>query len=115
MKKILFALTIGFTSITALSTCVYAQNSVHPIAFNDTKALRSSVHYVAALENPADMGTYIPDAKKINAKRLKTSRAGLQMPTQNGILIKTALFPTLFRMVMETECFMTRKATGSIH
>ena len=71
MKKILFALTIGFTSITALSTCVYAQNSVHPIAFNDSKALRTSIHYVAALENPADMGTYIPDAKKINAKAVK--------------------------------------------
>jgi len=71
MKKILFALTIGFTSITALNTCVYAQSSAHPVAFNDTKALKLSVRYMAALENPADMGTYIPDAKKINAKAVK--------------------------------------------
>ncbi len=68
MKKILFALSIGFTSIAALSNCAYAQNSANPVAFNDTKTFKSSIRYMAALESPAIMGTYIPDAKKINAK-----------------------------------------------
>ena len=35
MKKILFALSIGLTSIAAFSTCVHSQNSVTPIGFND--------------------------------------------------------------------------------
>jgi hypothetical protein len=71
MKKVLFALSIGFTSIAALNNCAYAQNSENPVAFNDTKAFRSSIRNIAALESPADMGTYIPDAKSINAKAIK--------------------------------------------
>jgi hypothetical protein len=71
MKKVLFALSIGFTSIAALSNGVYAQNSAIPVAFNDTKTFKQSIHYVAALESPAYMGTYIPDAKSINAKAVK--------------------------------------------
>src|ERR1700692_3553287 len=71
MKKILFALSIGFTSFAALSTCVYAQNSVTPIGFNDSKNFKSSVRNLAALESPAFMGTYIPDTKTINTKALK--------------------------------------------
>jgi hypothetical protein len=71
MKKILTALSIGFTSFTVLTSCVYAQSSVKPIAFHDTKTLKSSIRNMAALESPADMGTYIPDAKKVNAKAIK--------------------------------------------
>ena len=71
MKKIILALSIGFTSIAALSTCVYAQNSESPVAFNDSKNFKSSVRNMAALESPAYMGTYIADAKTINNKALK--------------------------------------------
>jgi hypothetical protein len=71
MKKSLFALTLGFTSIVALSNCVYAQNSVTPIGFNDSKTFKSSVHNLAALESPAFMGTYVPDTKNINTKAIK--------------------------------------------
>jgi hypothetical protein len=71
MKKNLFALCIGFTSIIALGTCVYAQNSVSPVAFNDAKNFKLSVRNLAALESPAFMGTYAPDAKDINAKAIK--------------------------------------------
>jgi hypothetical protein len=71
MKKILIAFSIGFTSIAALSTCVYAQNSVTPVGFNDSKNFKSSVRNMAALESPAYMGTYIADAKTINNKALK--------------------------------------------
>jgi hypothetical protein len=71
MKKILTALSIGFTSFTVLTSCVYAQSSVKPIAFHDAKTLKSSIRNMAALESPATMGTYIPDAKKVNAKAIK--------------------------------------------
>ena len=71
MKKTLIALSLGFTSIVALSNCVYAQNSENPVAFNDTKSFRSSIRNLAALESPAFMGTYSPDAKNINAKAIK--------------------------------------------
>lgn len=71
MKKILFALTIGFSSIAVLSNCVLAQNSAMPVAFNDNKSFRSSVRDVAALESPADMGTFVPDAKSIHTRAIK--------------------------------------------
>ena len=71
MKKILLALSIGLTSIAALSTCVYAQNSETPVAFNDSKNFKSSVRNMAALESPAYMGTFVADAKTINNKALK--------------------------------------------
>ena len=71
MKKILFALSIGFSSIATFSNCSYAQNASMPVAFNDTKNFRSSVRDMAALESPADLGTYIPDAKSINSRAAK--------------------------------------------
>jgi hypothetical protein len=71
MKKILFALTIGFTSISAISSCAFAQYAENPIAFNDAKIFRSSIRNMAALETPAYLGTYIADAKNINTKAVK--------------------------------------------
>lgn len=71
MKKFLIALSIGFTSLAAISNCAYAQNSVQPVAFNDSKNFKSTIRYMAALESPAFMGTYIPDVKNINAKAIK--------------------------------------------
>ena len=71
MKKILIALFTGLISITAINTCAYAQNSFQPVAFSDTKALKSSIRNMAALEGPAFMGAYIPDTKKINSKAIK--------------------------------------------
>jgi hypothetical protein len=71
MKKTLFALSLGLTSVIALSNCVYAQNSENPVAFSDTKIFKASIRNLAALESPAFMGTYSPDAKNINAKAIK--------------------------------------------
>ena len=71
MKKVLFALSIGFTSIAAISNGAYAQNSAIPVAFNDAKSFMPSIRYIAALESTDNMGTYIPDAKSINAKAVK--------------------------------------------
>ena len=71
MKKVLFALSIGFTSFAAFSDGAYAQNSTGPVAFNDSKSFMPSIRYVAALESTANMGTYIPDAKAINTKAVK--------------------------------------------
>ena len=71
MKKFLFALSIGFTSLAAISNCAYAQNSAQPVAFSDTKNFKSTIRNMAALESPAFMGTYAPDAKTINAKAIK--------------------------------------------
>jgi hypothetical protein len=71
MKKILSALSIGFTSIIALSNCLYAQNSEKPVAYKDTKNFKLSIRSLAVLENPALMGTYVPDTKNINARAIK--------------------------------------------
>ena len=71
MKKFLFALSVGLTSLAAISNCAYAQNSAQPVAFSDTKNFKSTIRNMAALESPADMGTYISDAKAINAKAIK--------------------------------------------
>ena len=70
MKKILFALTIGTASIAAFGTSAQAQNASIPVAFNDTHFM-TSIRNAAALESPANLGTYIPDAKKVNAKAVK--------------------------------------------
>src|ERR1700760_4547264 len=75
MKKFLIVLFIGFTSVAAISNCVYAQNSVQPVAFNDTKNFKSMIRNMAALESPAFMGTYVPDVKDINAKAIKDFNA----------------------------------------
>ena len=75
MKKVLFALSIGVTSIAAISNCAYAQNSAIPVAFNDVKTFMPSIRYIAALESTTNMGTYIPDAKSINAKAVKDFQA----------------------------------------
>jgi hypothetical protein len=71
MKKVLFALSIGFTSIAAFSYGAYAQNSAIPVAFNDAKSFMPSIRYIAAMESTTNMGAYIPDAKSINAKAVK--------------------------------------------
>ncbi|HEY4936830.1 MAG TPA: hypothetical protein VII44_09630 [Puia sp.] len=71
MKKTLFALSLGFTSIVALSNYAFAQYSENPVAFNDTKNFKTSIRNLAALESPSFMGTYIPDAKNINVKAIK--------------------------------------------
>jgi hypothetical protein len=71
MKKILLALTIGCTSFAAPGVYAYAQYSARPVAFHDAKTFKATVHNTAALESPATLGTYIPDAKKIHAKAIK--------------------------------------------
>jgi len=71
MKKVLLALSIGFTSMVALSNFVSAQNTSRSVAFNDTKNFKQSIRYLSALESPMYLGTYIPDAKSINAKAVK--------------------------------------------
>ena len=71
MKKILLALSLGFTSFAALSNPALAQRYNDPVAFNDTKAFKSSVRYIAALENPAYLGELAADAKTVNNKALK--------------------------------------------
>ena len=71
MKKILFTLTIGLTSIIAFSSFTYAQNSDSPVAFNDVKNFKSSIRNLAALESLTFMGTYVPEIKDINSKAIK--------------------------------------------
>lgn len=71
MKKFLFALSIGFTSVAALSTRVYAQNSAFPVAFNDTKKFQSSIRNIAAMVSPANLTNNVPDEKNIHTRALK--------------------------------------------
>jgi hypothetical protein len=74
MKRILISLSIGITSIAAISHCAYAQDAEHPVAFNNV-SFKSSVRNMAVLESPAFMGTYIPDATKVNTKAIKDFQA----------------------------------------
>jgi hypothetical protein len=71
MKTTLIKLSIGFTSMAALSNCIYAQNSVGPVAFSSTKTFKSSIRSLTALENLTSTGSYIPDAKDIQSKAVK--------------------------------------------
>ena len=66
MKKILFALIIGFTFIVALSNCSFAQNSNKGIESKFKKDLIPSIRNLAILENPDLMGTYILKRSEIN-------------------------------------------------
>jgi hypothetical protein len=75
MKKFLIVLSVGFTSLAAISNCAYAQNSTQPVAFNDSKSFKSAIRNMAALESPAFMGTYVPDVKDINARAIKDFNA----------------------------------------
>jgi hypothetical protein len=71
MKKALLALSIGFISVAALGNRTAGQYSEQPVAFNDSKAFKSSIRNMAALESLDNLGTYIPDEKKINTKAVK--------------------------------------------
>jgi hypothetical protein len=71
MKKILFALSFGINSSVALSNCLCAQSAENHVAFKDLRNFKLSVRSLAALENPALMGTYIPDTKSINARAIR--------------------------------------------
>ena len=71
MKNLLFAVSIGFMSIFVISSRVDAQNSVSPVAFINTKAIHSSIRYVAALENSVSMKSNVPYANDFNMKAVK--------------------------------------------
>src|SRR4030095_5048516 len=92
MKKFLFAFTIGFTSVVALGTCVYAQNSVVPVAFNDATKFKSSIRNMAGLVIHTSLRTSPPDEKTINAKAVRDfrDRYGVSNPNwfsdPNGII-----------------------------
>jgi hypothetical protein len=71
MKKILFALSIGFCSIAAFGNSANAQYSANPVAFNDSQKFKTTVRNAAALESTADMGAYVPDTKNIHARAIR--------------------------------------------
>ena len=71
MKKILFALSFGFISSVALGNCLCAQKSENPVAYKSLRNFKLSVRNLAALENPALLGTYVPDTKSINARAIR--------------------------------------------
>jgi hypothetical protein len=71
MKKILFRLTIGLISISVPGGFVLAQHIEGLVAFNPIKNFKSSIRNLAAMESPAFMGDYVPEAKNINSKAIK--------------------------------------------
>ena len=71
MKKILFALTIGFISISLPGSFALAQHADSPVAFNQIKNFKLSIGNFAALESLSFMGTYVPETKNINSKAIK--------------------------------------------
>lgn len=75
MKKILFALILGLSSIAAIAANTFAQKSANPVGFGDSKNFKSAVFYAAALESPVFLGNYVADAKSINTKAMKDFQA----------------------------------------
>jgi hypothetical protein len=71
MKKILFALSVGFISMAALGNDVHAQNAAGPVAFNNNQHFKSVIRNMAALESPAFMGTYVADIRDVNTRAVK--------------------------------------------
>jgi hypothetical protein len=71
MKKILITLSIGITSFAAYSNGANAQYSSSPVDFINSKVFKQYLRYVAALETPLNLGAFMPDAKKNNARAIK--------------------------------------------
>jgi hypothetical protein len=71
MKKFLFALCTGFTSIAVLNNDVYSQYSERPDAFLNTKNFKSNIRHLAARENNVMTGMYVPEEKNKNLKAQK--------------------------------------------
>jgi hypothetical protein len=95
MKKIFITLSIGITSIAAFSNGAYAQNSEHPVAFNDVN-FKSSVRNLAVLESPAFMGEYIPDATKVNTKAIKDFQTRFNTASNSMLFEDKAGFVSYF-------------------
>jgi hypothetical protein len=66
MKKILSALSMGFSFILALSNCSFAQNYNKGIESGDKKNFIPSIRHLATLQNPDLTGTYILRRNEIN-------------------------------------------------
>lgn len=71
MKKILFALTIGFISVSLPGGFVLAQHADDPVVYHPTSDFKLSIGNFAALERLGSMGTYIPETKNINSKAIR--------------------------------------------
>jgi hypothetical protein len=65
MKKIIYSLFIGFTSLTVNANSIFAQKSTMPIMHG----FKADLRQLDAMENPA--GAYIPDSKDVNVKATK--------------------------------------------
>jgi hypothetical protein len=66
MKKILLALSIGFTSIAAFSSLVYAQNSENYISSNDKVKYMPSIQNLTKLESPDLTDVHILNRNEVN-------------------------------------------------
>lgn len=66
MKKIIYSLIIGITSVSATANSTYAQKASVPL----TSDFKASIRQLDAMESPAATGAYIPDSKFVNVKAL---------------------------------------------
>jgi len=67
MKKILYSLVIGFSSVAVTVNCIYAQNASRFL----TPDYKTTIRQVDAMEFPATAGANIPDSKDVNLKAVK--------------------------------------------
>jgi hypothetical protein len=71
MKKLLFALCTGFTSIAVLNNDVYSQNAERPDAFLNTKIFKSTIRHLAAKESYTLTGKFVSEGKNKNLRAQK--------------------------------------------
>jgi hypothetical protein len=71
MKKLLFVLCTGFTSIAILNNDVYSQNAERPDAFLNTKSFKSTIRHLAAWQSKTMSDMYVPDEKNKNLRAQK--------------------------------------------
>ena len=71
MKKLLFAVSIGFMTNAFISNRVDAQNSVGPAVFINTKTFQASLRHIDSPERADYISTYIPYTNDFNTKAVK--------------------------------------------
>ena len=67
MKKILYSLFIGLSSMTVIGNPLYAQNG--SVALNSH--FKATIRQLDAMGIPSATGVYIPDSKVVNLKAVK--------------------------------------------
>jgi hypothetical protein len=71
MKKIIFAILLGFLAIIVPGLNTYAQNAIAYNSLINDKTLKANVLEMAKMNGSSHIGTNTPDIKNINTNALK--------------------------------------------